>query len=79
MKPYPTVHIAGSTGARAAVLVRFPAAKPARTAAQGERWPIYEIHAHGQILGSGHGVSNAWEQTAIALYREEQIALRTAS
>lgn len=68
MKPYPTFHIYGSTGARAAVLAKYPNAKASRTETMGKKWPMYVIRAAGREIGYGHGTTDAWEQTAIALY-----------
>lgn len=72
-KKYPTVHsIRNATGARAAVLLKHPTAKPRRTddvgTLFGRTCPIYAIVANKMELGRGNGTTDAWEQTAIALY-----------
>jgi hypothetical protein len=64
----PTVHIYGSVGDRAAVLVKFPTARPVATGKRGEKYPIYGIRAAGKIIAEGHGVTDAWHEAAKAIY-----------
>ena len=65
---YPTIHIFGAVGARAAVLVKHRNAKPKNTGQRGDQWPIYAIMAGKVELGRGHGVSDAWEKAACYIY-----------
>ena len=67
-RAYPTIHMHGATGARAAVLAKHSKAKPRRTGERGSKWPIYAIMAGKAELGRGHGTSDAWEQTATSIY-----------
>jgi hypothetical protein len=70
LKPlYPSVHIHGATGARAAVLIKHRNARAKRTNEQGPHFPIYAVLAGKLELGRGDGVSDAWEQTARNLYK----------